>query len=649
MPAPWRDRVQHHARRFQEKDATTVLNRYEQQRRIMSRPQLEKHAFHVACWLVLPEVRRSHGGSVEALLSRYLESLDGQPLCERLKAVLSLVSASSGVAGLSGLLGKGRKRKVEMMQAEEPEKPDSSKPVDACGEKALRLMQKASQTWQNHPSECREAYVESLEQEMQEADGAENSAKLRMVLRQAVAALSPPRRLGDGCEGKLLASHASNDQATLATNLQSRLRKIVLRCLDRVDLADLRLAPVLQCLQSLLHAFQELVTSESTIACKKQWARLQAKCASTMPPEAGSSGVAGLSGLLGKGRKRKAEMIQVEEPEKPDSSKPVDACGEKAVRLMQKASQTWQNHLSECREEYVESLEQEMQEADGAENSAKLRTVLRRAVAALSPPRRLGDGCEGKTPSIACNDQSLATNLQTRLRKIVLRCLDRVDLADVRLAPVLQCLQSLLRTFQELVTGENKIACKKQWARLQDRCASTMPPEAAASLSACAKGAEDGAGIAKPEFSASCHHGKLRRSCAQCRGCPHGKRPEHCQQCSACPHGKVKRNCSECKPCPHGKAKRICSQCTGCPHGKKKQYCLQCSACPHGKIKRNCVLCSACPHGKIKQNCLQCSACPHGKIKKNCVQCSACPHGKLKTNCRMCAEARGKVNCTLSG
>ena len=133
MPAPWRDRVQHHARRFHEKDATTVLNRYEQQRRIMSRPQLEKHAFHVACWLVLPEVRRSHGDSVEALLSRYLESLDGQPVCERLKAVLSLVSASSGVAGLSGSLGEGQKRKAEMMQADELEKPDSSKPVEISG------------------------------------------------------------------------------------------------------------------------------------------------------------------------------------------------------------------------------------------------------------------------------------------------------------------------------------------------------------------------------------------------------------------------------------------------------------------------------------------------------------------------------------
>ena len=427
MPAPWRDRVQHHARRFQEKDATTVLNRYEQQRRIMSRPQLEKHAFHVACWLVLPEVRRSHGDSVEALLSRYLESLNGQPVCERLKAVLSLVSANSGVAGLSRLLGKGQKRRAEMMQADELEKPDSSKPVDAGGEKAVRLMQKASQMWQNHPSECREAYVDSLEQEMQEADGAENSAKLRMVLRRAVGALSPPRRLGDGCDGKMTASIPSNDE----------------------------------------------------------W----------MP----------------------------------------------------------------------------------------------------------------------------ATNLQSRLRKIVLRCLDRVDLADVRLAPVLQCLQSLLQTFQELVTVESMIGCRKQWARLQARCASTVPPEPAVSLSACAKGAEDGADIFKPESSASCPHGKLRRSCAQCRGCPHGKRAHNCPQCSACPHGKL------------------------------KHFCLQCSACPHGKVKHNCSECKPCPHGKVKRNCVQCAGCPHGKIKNNCVQCSACPHGKLKRNCRICAEARGKVNCTLSG
>ena len=84
--------------------------------------------------------------SLEALLSRYLQSLDDGPLCERL-GVLSLVSAgSSGLARLLRLPGKGQKRKAGMMQAEEPQKPDSDQPVDfACGEKAVRLMQKAIQ------------------------------------------------------------------------------------------------------------------------------------------------------------------------------------------------------------------------------------------------------------------------------------------------------------------------------------------------------------------------------------------------------------------------------------------------------------------------------------------------------------------------
>ncbi|CAJ1360476.1 unnamed protein product [Effrenium voratum] len=284
-----------------------------------------------------------------------------------------------------------------------------------------------------------------------------------------------------------------------------------------------------------------------------------------------------------------------------------------------------------------------MQEADGTENSAKLRMVLRRAVAALSPPRRLGDGCEDKmTASIPSNDEwTLATNLQSRLRKIVLRCLNRVDMADLRVAPVLQCLQSLLQRFQELVTGESRIACKKQWARLQAKCASTVPPEAAASLSACAKGAEDCAGIAKPESSASCPHGKLRRSCAQCTGCPHGKRANDCPQCSVCPHGIVKRNCSECTPCPHGKVKYDCTQCTGCAHGKQKRFCLQCGACAHGRIKQNCIECSACPHGKITRNCLQCSGCPHGKLNR--IACSAAHAHMARLRRTACSAAHART------
>ena len=392
---------------------------------------------------------------------------------------------------------------------------------------------------------------------------------------------------------------------------------------------------------------------------------------------AASSGVAGLSGLPGKGRKRKAGMMQAEEPQKPDCDQPVDfACGEKAVRLMQKAFHTWQNHPSESREVYVESLEQEMQEADGAENSAKLRMVLRRAVAALSPPRRLGDGCESKMPaSNESNDQStLATNLQSRLRRMVLRCLDRVDLADLRLAPVLQRLESLLQKFQELVTSESTIACKKQWARLQAKCASTAPPEAEASLSACAKGEKHDAGIVKREYLASCPHGvvqqrcphgkwahcclqcsdcphgKVKRNCSACRPCPHGKAKERCSQCRCCPHGKDKRLCLHCNPCPHGKIKSSCLQCSACPHGKAKRSCLQCSACPHGKFKRYCLHCNPCPHGKWKSSCLQCSACPHGKAKRSCLHCSACPHGKIRScclQCSACPHGKFKSRCLL--
>ena len=45
-----------------------------------------------------------------------------------------------------------------------------------------------------------------------------------------------------------------------------------------------------------------------------------------------------------------------------------------------------------------------------------------------------------------------------------------------------------------------------------------------------------------------CSHGKLKISCADCKGCP---------------HGKLKRNCADCNPCPHGKLKRKCVSCRG--------------------------------------------------------------------------------------
>ena len=46
------ERVRYHARRFQEKQAEAVLHRYDLRRQHMDRAELEKHAFHVACWVV---------------------------------------------------------------------------------------------------------------------------------------------------------------------------------------------------------------------------------------------------------------------------------------------------------------------------------------------------------------------------------------------------------------------------------------------------------------------------------------------------------------------------------------------------------------------------------------------------------------------
>ncbi|CAJ1347049.1 unnamed protein product [Effrenium voratum] len=156
----------------------------------------------------------------------------------------------AAIQALMATFRKGGREKqgyAGMIQAEELGKPISDQPVGlACSAKAARLMQKAIQTWQNQASEHLEAYMESLEPEMQKADGAENSAKQRMVLRWAVAALSPPRcHLSDGCEGKMPVSNTSNDQSTPVV------------CRDREDLAGWRLAPM-RCLQSLLQIFQEL-------------------------------------------------------------------------------------------------------------------------------------------------------------------------------------------------------------------------------------------------------------------------------------------------------------------------------------------------------------------------------------------------------
>ena len=317
----------------------------------------------------------------------------------------------------------------------------------------------------------------------------------------------------------------------------------------------------------------------------------------------------------------------------------------KAVRLMQRAIQRWQN--SDSRETYVNSLEQELAESEGP---ATLRRILRRAVAALSPPRRKGNS----DSFLACSSQSdlASKDLQVRLRSVVLACLDGLDLTDSSLAPALQRLQAHVQKFQELLVTESSVASQKQWLRLQAKCAA-ISAEALLSPSTCStilcvddnertrklpecNLASDGQQEEGSRTRRTCRHGKVKSDCKRCSGCPHGRLERFCAKCNGCPHGRVKTSCRLCCPCPHGRIKGNCAKCNGCPHGRLKGNCAKCNGCPHGRRKTKCRLCRPCPHGKLEQRCAQCHPCPHGQLAVACRQCHGCPHGKLERYCAKC-------------
>ena len=296
-----------------------------------------------------------------------------------------------------------------------------------------------------------------------------------------------------------------------------------------------------------------------------------------------STGVDSLGALLG----------QIDELLPPTDLGPASESGAmpeeaKAVLLMQRAIQRWKNSEPGARESYVRKLEQELEESD---DPAALQKILRRAVAALSPPRRKG---ETAPSSSSHGELSVCADLQARLRKLVLLCLDNLDLADASVVPALQCLQAHLQKFEELLASESLVASQRHWLRLQ--CAG-FRMTAVAGSSSMSQAASTGQCLDATDVNQStsgkgkrCEHGELRS----------------CRFCSGCPHGKARRNCTQCSPCPHGKIMRNCLRCNGCVHGKEKSRCLQCTPCPHGKVKRNCVSCSSCPHGSLKRRCLQC-------------------------------------------
>ena len=262
--------------------------------------------------------------------------------------------------------------------------------------------------------------------------------------------------------------------------------------------------------------------------------------------------------------------------------------------------QVWRNAATnDSRESYVSELEQALEQSDGSQ----LHRIFRAAVAALSPPRLRGIADHDDDESLM--DAEAKSDFQRRLRKVVLSCLEQLDLTDPDLKPSLQMLELLIQRFQELVGQDQMVASRRHWVQLETKCGM--------------EGTLNGAQTEK----------KRKR-------CEHGVRRDICKRCRPCPHGKLKQSCTECVGCPHGKLKGNCRKCTGCPHGKRRQVCSQCTPCPHGKLKQSCTECVGCPHGKLKQDCKECTGCPHGKVKRDCVECSACPHGRIKRNCKQC-------------
>ena len=232
----------------------------------------------------------------------------------------------------------------------------------------------------------------------------------------------------------------------------------------------------------------------------------------------------------------------------------------KAAKLMNKAILVWRNTTCETKqEEYVASLERSLHDAD--DDLCRIRFIFRRAVAALSPPHganQFGTFAGSPQPRGGKRD------FQVRLRTIVLRCLNYLELDDSKVQPALQFLKSLLRQEFDSADRSRKVACEKQWRLLRVKCGLSSDVGAEVDVAPASK----------------------RRVL-----CPHSKRRDMCRICTPCPHGKLKSYCEKCKPCPHGKYKRNCRKCSSCEHGKTHRNCPFCAGCVHGRNKYKCKIC----------------------------------------------------------
>ncbi|CAK9050036.1 unnamed protein product [Durusdinium trenchii] len=286
--AGYDQRIAYHAKHFGAHVAPEkVLHRYAQ--RLEMSPEMgevQRNAFHVASWLVMlpPEQALVHHGDCSAalLLARHLELMKGaEDLSARLSWVLHRLQEAAFVNEEVDPHWRVLATQLRILFASTAVADDPLQhPVQSTApaeSKSARLMNKAVQIWKNHTDATdQEAYVASLEASL---SAGSDAAQIRQVLRRAVAALSPPR-LWNGSQNL-----AGNEEGGMFAyqSLQGRLRKVVLWCLHRLDLADCKAKPALELLESLLQRFQKLLLEgQRQIGGKKQQVRTARGARSTV-------------------------------------------------------------------------------------------------------------------------------------------------------------------------------------------------------------------------------------------------------------------------------------------------------------------------------------------------------------------------------
>eukprot|EP00927_Polykrikos_kofoidii_P050466 TRINITY_DN44382_c0_g1_i1.p1 TRINITY_DN44382_c0_g1~~TRINITY_DN44382_c0_g1_i1.p1 ORF type:complete len:557 (+),score=78.71 TRINITY_DN44382_c0_g1_i1:95-1765(+) len=153
---------------------------------------------------------------------------------------------------------------------------------DAPCQKRVRLFQKAMGRWQNNDLAEQARRVEEIEQQFFCASSPANDEtsvrNLRAVIREAVAALAPPRAHGVAESGDAVLDRATLVRSRTSAAIQERVREVLRRALEVWGHAwgAEQIMPMLVRLRLLVDCFEARHGSVHLACAGKQWFQLKA-------------------------------------------------------------------------------------------------------------------------------------------------------------------------------------------------------------------------------------------------------------------------------------------------------------------------------------------------------------------------------------